>query len=199
MHTLSILLLSLLALPTWASDDDRLLDDETRTYTQVEFPVQLAQAMADIPGIFAKFQPVGISNAQTSLEEKGPRGLPQFLVEGTVRTGIFPMRTYLKGDLTITPFAECESRLPGYKLTLTFEDSPDWIQGNASSVYGNLCPVLVSPDRVGQHDWRFQTYVVVGPRPQWAVGRKLYNLLAQQAKPLFDAIEARALGKPLEE
>lgn len=193
MRTFFILIFSLLAVPAFAEERTTLLDDETRTFPQIDFPVRLAEAMADIPGVFAKFQPVGIGSPRTSLEERGPRGLPQFLIEGTVRTGIFPMRTYLQGDLLITPHVDCESRLPGYRLSLTFEDSPEWIQGNASGVYGNLCPV-VPGERLGSHSWQFKTYMIHGPRPQWAVGRKLQALLAQQAKPLFDAIEARALG-----
>ncbi len=167
------------------------LGDETRTYEEGGFPILLANAMADVEGIFAKFTPQGISHPETSLIMNGPRGLPQFLIEGSVKMGFLWRHAYLKGDLTITPYLECESRLPGYRLALTFEDSEEWIQNNASGVHGNFCPVLPTQPTAA-NTWNFTTFMTQGPAYQWLVGGKLRTLLAQQAKPLFDAIEARA-------
>ncbi len=173
------------------------LDDETRIFDEVTFPDRLTEALRDVSGVFSYYQPAGVTGPTTSLEPNGPRGKPQFRIDGTVHFWVFPKRTTLQGDLSVEPHTcKAPAYSNGYRLLLTFEDSPPEILNNAQGVFGDLC--LAPSEKPGKISVRFVSFMIRGNYQSRIVSRKLYNVLSLQAKPLFDAIQKRALSGPLD-
>lgn len=153
-----------------------------------EAQVRLGAAVGNLKEMIARLRPAEIEDPSVFFYPEGPRGCPQFEIRGTVRVLHVPLQTYLKGDISesaaacATPWSET-----GYRLEMTFIDSPDWIKQSAAAVSGLIC---LKPEDANPKSFvvSFDAEMIEGPDFSAVTGKKLTRLLALQPERILEAI-----------
>jgi hypothetical protein len=185
------LLLSV-SLTAWSQPGDRVpLRVESLTLPGVSLSAAwetLRRSANDPATVFARLKPASVSEPAVRFEARGPQGQPWYRIDGVVSVGPFSMRTFLAGDVGVREAVRCpESPLPGFELTLDFDNSDSWIRENARGVEGLLC-AFEDPrgTRVTLRGW-----MIEGPDFGGIRGPRLKSLLADQIRPLLVALAPR--------